>query len=146
MNSWLRLFDVTNRFEVNNLMMRGGTCGNTCFQPNFLYLFTTCKHILLFCYMIWNCYSFIYNFREDLFSIEQANVVCISNLTLTLISITDLYKCTKSQLTLKGLFVFFNSSKRRTDNFCPSSRLGQKLTFSSPFFGRIDDTKISFLH
>ena len=49
----------------------------------------------------------------------------------------------KGQLISKGLFGFFNSPKKRTKNFC-SSRLGQKLTFSSLFFGRIEDTKISF--
>ena len=49
----------------------------------------------------------------------------------------------KGQLILKGLFGFFNSPKKRTKNFCPS-RLGQKLTFSSSFFGRIEDTKVSF--
>jgi hypothetical protein len=49
----------------------------------------------------------------------------------------------KGQLFSKGLFVFFNSSKKRTKNFCPS-RLGQKLTFSSSFFGRIEDGGISF--
>ena len=50
---------------------------------------------------------------------------------------------TKGQLISKGLFGFFNSPKKRPKNFCPS-RLGQKLTFSSSFFGRIEDTKISF--
>ena len=40
-------------------------------------------------------------------------------------------------------FCVFNSSKKRTKNFCPS-RLGQKFEFSSSFFGRIEDTKISF--
>jgi hypothetical protein len=49
----------------------------------------------------------------------------------------------KGQLISKGLFGFFNSPKKRTKNFCPS-RLGQKLTFSSSFFGRIEDTKSSF--
>ena len=49
----------------------------------------------------------------------------------------------KGQLISKGLFVFFNSPKKWTKNFGPS-RLGQKLTFSSSFFGRIEDTKISF--
>ena len=49
----------------------------------------------------------------------------------------------KGQLISKRLFGFFNSPKKRTKNFCPS-RLGQKLTFSSSFFGRIEDTKISF--
>jgi hypothetical protein len=37
---------------------------------------------------------------------------------------------TKGPLISKGLFGFFNSSKKGTKNFCPSS-LGQKLTFSS---------------
>ena len=41
------------------------------------------------------------------------------------------------------LFGFFNSPKKWTKNFCPSS-LGQKLIFSSSFFGRIEDTKIYF--
>ena len=49
----------------------------------------------------------------------------------------------KDQLILKGLFGFFNSPKKRTKNFCPS-RLGQKLTFSISFFGRIKDIKIAF--
>ena len=48
----------------------------------------------------------------------------------------------KGQLISKGLFVF-NSSKKRTKNFCPS-RLGQKLKISSSFFGRMEDTQISF--
>ena len=50
---------------------------------------------------------------------------------------------TKGQIISKGLFCFFNSSKKRTKNFCPS-RLGQKLEFSSSFFGRIENTKMSF--
>ena len=54
-----------------------------------------------------------------------------------------LFDLPKGQLISKGLFGFFNSPKKRTKNFC-SSRLGQKLTFSSSFFGRIEDTKISF--
>ena len=49
----------------------------------------------------------------------------------------------KGQLILKGLYGFFSSPKKWTKNFCSSS-LGQKLTFSSSFFGRIEDTKISF--
>ena len=48
----------------------------------------------------------------------------------------------KGQLISQGLFVFLNSSKKRTKTFWPS-RLGQKLIVSS-FFGRIEDTKISF--
>ena len=49
----------------------------------------------------------------------------------------------KGQLILKGVFGFYNSSKKQTKNFYPS-RLGQKLEFSSSFFGRIEDTNISF--
>ena len=49
----------------------------------------------------------------------------------------------KGQLISKGLFCVFNSSKKRTKNFCPS-RLGQKFKFSRMFFGRIEDTKKTF--
>ena len=49
----------------------------------------------------------------------------------------------KGQLISKCLFCVFNSSKKRTKNFFPS-RLGQKLKFSSLFFGSIEDTKMSF--
>ena len=49
----------------------------------------------------------------------------------------------KGQLISKELFGFFNSSKKRTKNFCPN-KLRQKLTFSSSFFGRIEDIKVSF--
>ena len=49
----------------------------------------------------------------------------------------------KGQLISKGLFCVFNSSKKRTKNLCPG-RLGQKLKFSSSFFGRIEDTKKTF--
>ena len=49
----------------------------------------------------------------------------------------------KGKLISKGLFGFFNSPKKPTKNFCPS-RLGQKLTFLSFFFGGIGDTKTSF--
>ena len=45
---------------------------------------------------------------------------------------TNKAECAKGQLISKGLFVFFNC------------RLGQKLTFSRSFFGRIEDTEISF--
>ena len=55
----------------------------------------------------------------------------------------SLPKLSKGQLISKGLFGFFNSSKKRTKKFCPS-RLGQKFKFLSSFFGRIEDTKISF--
>jgi hypothetical protein len=53
-------------------------------------------------------------------------------------------KNTKGRLILKGLFGFFTSPKKRVKSFCPT-RLGQKLKFSSSLFGRIEDTKISFL-
>ena len=43
-------------------------------------------------------------------------------------------KIVKGQLISKGLFCVFNSSQKRTKNFCPS-RLGQKFKFSSSFFG-----------
>ena len=49
----------------------------------------------------------------------------------------------KGQLISKGLFGFFNSSKKRTKIFCPS-RLGQKLKLLGSFFGRIEETKMSF--
>ena len=49
----------------------------------------------------------------------------------------------KGQLISKGLFIFFNSLKKQMKHFCPG-RLGQKLTFSSSLFGRIEDTKIFF--
>ena len=39
--------------------------------------------------------------------------------------------------------VFSIPPKKRTKNFCPCG-LGQKFKFSSSFFGRIEDTKISF--
>ena len=55
----------------------------------------------------------------------------------------SLPKLSKGQLISKGLFVFFNSSKKRTKNVF-ASRLGQKLKFSSSFFGRIEDTKKTF--
>ena len=47
----------------------------------------------------------------------------------------------KGQIISKGHFVFFKSPKKRTKNFC---RLGQKIEFSSPFFGRIGDTERNF--
>ena len=50
---------------------------------------------------------------------------------------------TKGQLISKCLFGVFNSSKQQPKNFCPS-RLGQKLEFSSLFFGKIEDAKMSF--
>ena len=49
----------------------------------------------------------------------------------------------KSQLILRGFFGSLNSPKKQTKNFFPS-KLEQKLTFSSYFLGRIEDTKISF--
>ena len=41
-------------------------------------------------------------------------------------------------LISKELFGIFNSPKKRTKNVYPS-KLGQKLEFSSSFFGRIED-------
>ena len=55
----------------------------------------------------------------------------------------SLHWFSKGQLISKGILGFFNSPKKRTKNFCPS-RLGKKLKFSSLFYGRIEDTKISF--
>ena len=55
----------------------------------------------------------------------------------------QIYCSIKSQLILKGHFVFFNSSKRRKKKIC-HSRLCQKFEFSSSFFGRIEDTKNTF--
>ena len=55
----------------------------------------------------------------------------------------DMSSKIKGQLISKGNSGFFNSPKKQTKNFC-HSRLGQKLTFSSSFLGRIEDTKISF--
>ena len=47
-------------------------------------------------------------------------------------------------VNFKRTFCFvFNFPKEGMKNFCPR-RLGQKLTFSSLFFGRIEGTKISF--
>ena len=55
----------------------------------------------------------------------------------------EIFILTKGQLIWKELFGFFNSPKRPMKNFFPGS-LGQKLTFSSSFFGIIEDTNISF--
>ena len=49
----------------------------------------------------------------------------------------------KGQIISEENFCVFNSSKKRTKNFCPS-RLGQKFEFSSLFFGRVEDTKFPF--
>ena len=49
----------------------------------------------------------------------------------------------KIQLISKDLFVFFNSQKKKKKKIC-TSRLGHKLTFSSSFFVRIEDTEIFF--
>ena len=57
--------------------------------------------------------------------------------------ICNLTRPSKGQLISKVLFCFFNSPKKRKKNSCPS-RLGQKLTFSILFFGRIEDTITSF--
>ena len=49
----------------------------------------------------------------------------------------------EGQLISKRLFDFFNSPKKRTENFCPR-RLGQKLTFSSSFLGELKTLKFPF--
>ena len=51
---------------------------------------------------------------------------------------------TKDQVISKGKFSVFNSSKKRTKkiNFCPSLSTTAELLRS--FFGRIEDTTISF--
>jgi hypothetical protein len=49
----------------------------------------------------------------------------------------------KGQLISEGHLGFSNSSKKTKTKICPN-RLGQKLEFSSSFFGRIEDTKMSF--
>jgi hypothetical protein len=49
----------------------------------------------------------------------------------------------KGQFILKGNFGFFNSSKKRTKNFCPS-RLGQKFEFSSSFIEELKTPKRRF--
>ena len=59
------------------------------------------------------------------------------------LSMRGLITKAKGQLISKGLFVFFNSSKKRTKKLCPS-RLWQKFKFSSSCFGRNEDNKISF--
>ena len=51
----------------------------------------------------------------------------------------------KGQLISKGLFGLFNSPKKQTKKFC-LTRLGQKLTFSSSFFGKIEDTIALFFY
>ena len=49
----------------------------------------------------------------------------------------------KRSVNFEMPFRFFNSSKNRTKDFCPS-RIGQKLQFSSLFFERIEETKRTF--
>ena len=61
-----------------------------------------------------------------------------SDMLLEFLKNKEIQKSSKGQLISKGLLDFFNSSKKRTKKFCPS-RVGQKLTFSSSFFGRIVD-------
>jgi hypothetical protein len=62
---------------------------------------------------------------------------------LAAFALHTLSQFSKGQVISKGLFGFFNSSKKRTKYFYPS-RLGQKLKLWSSFFGRIEDIKISF--
>ena len=47
---------------------------------------------------------------------------------------------TRGHLISERVSCVFNSSKKQTNNFCPS-RLGQKLKFSCSFFSRIEDKK-----
>ena len=58
-------------------------------------------------------------------------------------SVSKLSGSIKGQLISKGLFVFFNSPKKRMKNFCPS-RQGQKMTFSSSFLGELKTIKFPF--
>ena len=62
---------------------------------------------------------------------------------LNLMRFSAVLSNTKSQLISEGLFVFFSSPKKRTKNFC-TSRLGQKLTFSSSFFWELKTLKFLF--
>ena len=50
---------------------------------------------------------------------------------------------TKGQIMSKGHFGVFNSSKKRTKNFCPS-RLGQEFKFSSSFLEELKTPKFPF--
>ena len=90
------------------------------------------------------------NLNTAISSAKVSNIFCYSlflcpNVSTTPITANGCRQCLpfKSQLISKELFVFFNSPKKRTKNFCPS-RLGQKLTFSTSFFGGIADTRFSF--
>ena len=49
---------------------------------------------------------------------------------------------TKGQLISKGLFDFFNCSKKLTKNFCPSRLNRAKIKTFKFIFGRIEDVKI----
>ena len=50
----------------------------------------------------------------------------------------------KCQLISKGLFSFINSPQKTSEKYLPHEA-GEKINIFSSFFGRIQDTKISFL-
>ena len=61
----------------------------------------------------------------------------MQKINLQSISCTRPLKVLKGELFSKVIFVlFFNSPKKRMKTFCPRG-LGQKLTFSSSFFGTL---------
>ena len=82
-------------------------------------------------------FLFDFSYVDDFLQLHQSTESKIRK------SLTRPWTPFKGQLISKGLFGFFNSPKKRMKNICPS-RLGQKLTFSSWLFGRIEDTKIFF--
>ena len=106
--------------------------------------------------VLWNCILiFMYNVHLDPNNSKKFCLGChknLWNLGITSVMIFSIHttliiECihafTKGQLISEGLVCVFNSSEKRTKNFCPS-RQGQKLKFSSSFLGRIEDTKMFF--
>ena len=69
--------------------------------------------------------------------------ICMQRCTKSHYNIKCLDVNPKGQIILKCLFGVLNSSKKRSKNFCPR-KLGQKVEFSSSFFGRIEDIKKTF--
>ena len=87
-----------------------------------------------------SAFTFSFYDHRDLLNVFYISLLCTRETeTSEVIHPSD----PKGQLILKGLFGFFDPPKKQTKNLCPS-RLGQKLTFSSSFFGRIEDAKITF--
>ena len=85
-----------------------------------------------------------FKIKWPLGSIWNANGRAPPELMLCYLCYFDFFNWhTKGQIISKGNFGVFNSSKKRTESFCPSS-LGQKFEFSSLFFGRIEGTKKTF--